>query len=179
MGARRAQWVAVALVLLGIGGALVAMIAVSPDIHPVAPGSTAPDYKVVSLATGDSVALDAYRGQVVLLNIWATWCGPCEAEMPSIERLYRQMAPQGLKLVSVSIDQADSTKVRRWLEQHELTFPVLQDRSGGIQQLYQTTGVPESFVIDRQGVIVKKVIGATDWDAPPQVALFKRLLAGL
>jgi peroxiredoxin len=78
----------------------------------------------------------------------------------------------------VSVDQVlDAEAVRRWTEERGFTFTILQDRSGRIQQTYQTTGEPESFVLDKRGVIVKKVIGAIAWDHPAQKALFRRLLA--
>jgi cytochrome c biogenesis protein CcmG/thiol:disulfide interchange protein DsbE len=173
----RGQWIAVGGVLAAIAGVLVAALTMSNDLAPVSIGSRAPAFRAVSLATGDSVGLEQYAGDVVLLNIWATWCAPCEKEMPSIERLYQEMAPLGLRLVSVSVEFSDSAAVRRWLAARKLTFPVLLDQHGKIEETYQTTGVPESFVIDRQGTMVKKVIGATEWDAPAQKALIRRLLA--
>jgi peroxiredoxin len=149
----------------------------SSDLAPVSVGDKAPAFGAVELTTGDSVALDRFAGDVVLLNIWATWCGPCEQEMPSIQRLYREMSPEGLKIVSVSIDDDEPAAVSRWLADRKLTFDVLQDRSHLIERIYQTTGVPESFVLDRHGVIVKKVIGPVEWDSPAQKALFRRLLS--
>lgn len=94
-----------------------------------------------------------------------------------MERLHQELRPEGLKVVAVSIDEGDAEGVRRWVADRKLTFQVLWNRSGDIQRIYQTTGVPESFVIDRHGVIVKKVIGATEWDHPAQKALFRHLLA--
>ena len=94
-----------------------------------------------------------------------------------MERLYEELGPAGLKVVAVSIDQLDPAAVRRWTEERGFTFTILQDRSGKIQHTYQTTGTPESFVLDKNGVIVKKVIGAIPWDHPAQKALFRRLLA--
>lgn len=173
----RGQWIAVGGVLAAIGGVLVAAVTMSNDLAPVSIGSKAPQFRAVSLATGDSVGLDHYAGDVVMINIWATWCQPCEAEMPSIQRLYDEMAPEGLKLVSVSVEFSSPDAVRKWLADRHLTFPVLLDKGGHIEDVYQTTGVPETFVLDRQGVIVKKVIGATAWDAPAQKALIRRLLA--
>src|SRR3990170_2290559 len=142
----RGQWIAVGAVFLAICGVLGAGLALSGDLAPVSIGSRAPAFRVTDLATGDTVALADYSGEVVLLNVWATWCGPCEQEMPSMERLHRELGPEGLKVVAVSIDDSDANGVRRW-------------------------------VADRNGVIVKKVIGATEWDHPTQKALFRRLLA--
>jgi cytochrome c biogenesis protein CcmG/thiol:disulfide interchange protein DsbE len=175
--ASRGQWIAVGVVLGVVGFGVGAAVLLTPDFTRLEPGANAPDFKAETLATGDTVRLSDYKGQVVLLNIWATWCGPCESEMPSIQRLYDDMKPEGLKIVAVSIDQAAPQAVRKWLDERDLTFPVFQDASGHIQDTFQTTGVPETFVIDRDGVIVKKLIGPTEWDHPAQKALFRRLLA--
>lgn len=175
--ASRGQWIAVGVVLGVIGFGIGAALLLTPEITRIEPGARAPNYTVTTVTSGDSVALRDYRGRVVLLNLWATWCPPCEQEMPSMERLYQELGPQGLEVVAVSIDQLTPEAVRRWAEERGLSFTVLQDRSGRIQQVYQTTGMPESFVVDREGIIVKKVIGATEWDHPAQKALFRRLLA--
>ncbi|MFQ6046943.1 MAG: TlpA disulfide reductase family protein, partial [Gemmatimonadales bacterium] len=165
--------VGLAVVLAGIGIGL----ALSSDIRLVGPGAEAPDFYAFDVRAGDTLRFrDAYVGDVVLLNVWATWCPACEEEMPSMQRLYEQLGPEGLKVVAVSIDKAAPGFVLRWVEERDLTFDILQDRAGRIEQIYQTTGVPESFVIDRDGVIVKKEIGAAEWDHPARVALFRHLL---
>ncbi|HEX9631465.1 MAG TPA: TlpA disulfide reductase family protein [Gemmatimonadales bacterium] len=175
--ASRGQWTAVGVVLGVIGFGLGAALLLTPEISRIEPGTRAPDYRVLGIAAPDTVRLRDFRGEVVLLNVWATWCAPCEQEMPSMERLHQEMGPQGLRVVAVSVDQSSPETVRSWVEARNLTFTVLHDPSGRIQQVYQTTGVPESFVLDRNGVIVKKIIGATEWDHPAQKALFRRLLA--
>jgi peroxiredoxin len=173
---QRGQWLAVGGVLLAIGAVLAAGVALSGDLARVGVGSLAPAFKAVDLATGEPVSLSQFKGDVVLLNIWATWCLPCEQEMPSIQRLHQELTPEGLKIIAVSIDDGAAAGVRRWLAARKLTFEVLLDRPHQIERLYQTTGVPESFVIDSHGVMVKKVIGASEWDHPAQKALFRRLL---
>jgi peroxiredoxin len=175
--ASRGQWIAVGVVLGVIGFAIGAALLLTPEITRIEPGARAPAYTVFGVTTPDTVDIRDFRGEVVLLNVWATWCGPCEQEMPSMERLYQEMGPQGLRVVAVSVDQADPETVGAWVQERDLSFTVLHDPSGRIQQVYQTTGVPESFVVDREGVIVKKIIGATEWDHPAQKALFRRLLA--
>ena len=173
----RGQWIAVGTILGVLAFGLTAAVLLSPEIRRIDPGSDAPAFRALNITTGDSVALADFRGEVVLLNVWATWCAPCEAEMPSIQRLHDSLATRGLRVVAVSVDQDDVDDVQEWLDERGLTFTVLHDRSGRIEQVYQTTGVPESFVIDRRGIIVKKIIGATEWDHPAQQALFRRLLA--
>jgi cytochrome c biogenesis protein CcmG/thiol:disulfide interchange protein DsbE len=131
----------------------------------------------VDLATGDSVSLhERYRGKVTLVNIWATWCVPCRVEMPAMEHLYTALAPRGFAIAAVSVDEGPPEDVRKFGQELELSFDLLQDRTTRVQQLYQTTGVPESFLLDRQGVIVKRVIGAQDWNSPANRALVERLL---
>lgn len=173
----RGQWIAVGGVLAAVAAVLGAALAMSGDLAPVSVGNKAPPFGAVTLARGDSVGLDRFAGDVVLLNIWATWCGPCEQEMPSIQRLYQDLSPEGLRIVSVSVDDDQPDAVKQWLADRKLTFEVFQDRTHAIERIYQTTGIPESFVIDRHGVIVKKVIGPVEWDSPAQKALFRRLLS--
>ena len=93
-----------------------------------------------------------------------------------MERLHQKLAGTDFQLVAVSVDEEDSSVVNKFVKEYGLTFPVLHNQDGSIRQIYQTTGVPESFVIDRDGVIVKKVIGAADWDAPVNENLIRRLL---
>ncbi|MGH7457457.1 MAG: peroxiredoxin family protein [Longimicrobiaceae bacterium] len=147
-------------------------------------GTRAPDFVARDL-DGNQVSLNDLRGQVMLLNIWATWCPPCREEMPSMQRLHERLGPDGLRIVAVSIDAArgsvDSAgrsggDVRAFVEEYGLTFDIWHDPSGEIQRIYRTTGIPESFVIDREGVIVKKVIGATEWDSEANVEMIRRLL---
>jgi peroxiredoxin len=171
------QWIAVAAVIAVLTAGAVMAVRLAPGIFPVEVGSRAPDFRAVDLASGDSAALEDYRGQVVLLNIWATWCEPCRVEMPAMERLHRELAPEGLKVVAVSIDEAGPEVVRQFQRDLGLSFRLLHDRTRAIERIYQTTGVPESFVINREGRIVKKVIGAQDWDSPANRDLMRRLLA--
>src|SRR3989304_3780162 len=110
----RGPWVAVGAIPRGVGGVLGAGLALSGDLAPVSIGSRAPAFRVTDLATGDSVGLGEFAGHVVLLNIWATWCGPCEQEMPSMERLHQELGAAGLKVVAGSIDEGDADDGRRW-----------------------------------------------------------------
>ncbi|HEX5385560.1 MAG TPA: TlpA disulfide reductase family protein [Gemmatimonadales bacterium] len=172
------QWTLVAIILAGLALGAAALVKFSPEQVGAAVGDHAPDFRVVNIATGDTVALhDRYHGAVTLVNIWATWCVPCKVEMPSMEKLYRDLGPRGLKIAAVSIDEGDPTDVRNFAAQLGLSFDILQDRTTGIQQAYQTTGVPESFLLNRDGVIVKRVIGAHDWNSDVNRGLVERLLA--
>ena len=174
-----------AFALLGV--ALVVLMAwVNRDrLRPVIPGTPAPDFAVADL-DGDTVRLSDHLGHVVMVSIWATWCGPCRYEMPSMERLYQELADDGLEILAVSIDVEAGMfdlfgrpggDIQAFADSLGLTFPLLHDPSGGIQQIYQTTGVPETFLIGRDGIIYKKVAGGTEWDAPDHQELIRRLLA--
>jgi cytochrome c biogenesis protein CcmG, thiol:disulfide interchange protein DsbE len=149
------------------------------EMFPVAVGTEAPQFRAVTL---DSVpkqkSLDDYRGQVVLLNVWATWCLPCRVEMPSIEKLHQAYGPKGLKIVAVSIDDPGTdAQIRDFVKAFRLTFEILHDPKNVITDDYQLGGYPETFVIGRDGIIRKKVIEATDWNSPENRALIERLLA--
>ncbi len=172
----RQQWALVAGVAAAVMLAL-ALVTMRRQIHPLGVGDRAPAFSAVQLPGGTPAALADYRGQVILLNVWATWCVPCRVEMPSMERLWRKFRGSDFRVVAVSIDQEDSTVVNAFVHELGLTFDILHDQPGTIQQIYQTTGVPESFVIDRDGLIVKKVIGASPWDAEVNQILIRLLLA--
>jgi len=173
----RKQWLVVGAIVLVLGAALALGLKLSPEIFPVEVGSKAPDFRAGALAGSATRTLADYKGQVVLLNVWATWCAPCRVEMPSIENLYREFGPQGLKVVAISIDEAGPDVVREFIRERGFSFEVLLDPSRSIERIYQTTGVPESFVLNRDGVIVKKVIGAAEWDSAVNRDLIRRLLA--
>ena len=171
------QWMVVAIVGAGLLAGAVALAKYGPDVQRVEVGARAPDFRAVNLATGDSVSLrEGYRGAVTLVNIWATWCVPCRVEMPAMEKLYQSLAPRGFRIAAVSIDEGSPEDVQAFGRELGLSFDILQDRSTKVQQIYQTTGVPESFLLNREGVIVKRVIGAQDWSSPVNRALIERLL---
>jgi peroxiredoxin len=174
---QRGQWIFVLGIVGALAGGLVAGMMLTPALAPIGVQSPAPRFQARDVRTGETVDLAQYEDEVLLVNIWATWCGPCEAEMPSIQRLHDSLGPRGLRVVAVSVDNA-TEDVRGWVEERGLTFTVLHDPSGRIERDYQTTGVPESFVLDRDHIIVKKIIGATEWDHPTQVSLIERLLRG-
>jgi len=172
------QWLLVGAVVATLAAGAAWLSKYGPDIQTVSVGSRAPDFQAVDLATGDSVSLrDRYRGAVTLVNIWATWCEPCRVEMPAMEKVYGDLAPQGFRIAAVSIDEGPPDDVRAFGRDLGLSFDLLQDRTTRVQQVYQTTGVPESFLLNRDGVIVKRVIGAHDWDSPVNRALIERLLS--
>jgi cytochrome c biogenesis protein CcmG/thiol:disulfide interchange protein DsbE len=171
------QWMMVGVVVTGLVTGAVGLVKYGPDVQRVEVGARAPDFRAIDLATGDSVSLrERYRGAVTLVNVWATWCVPCRVEMPAMERLYQSLAPQGFRIAAVSIDEGSPEGVQAFGQELGLSFDILQDRSTKVQQIYQTTGVPESFLLNRGGLIVKRVIGAHDWNSAVNRALIERLL---
>jgi len=153
---------------------------------PLDVGSQAPDYHARSL-DGDTVALSSFAGEVVVLNVWATWCRPCVIEMPALQRLHEELGDAGLRIVAVSVDAPQGVigafgepggDVRNFVEEHGLTFTVLHDPSAGIERRYQVNGLPTTYVIDRDGRIRSKVMGARDWDEPPLSDQIRQLVEG-
>lgn len=184
----RTQWLVIAGVVAALGGGFwLAVTQLGDELFPIKIGGKAPDFSAVTLpATGAGGAdvpsvpkgIASYEGEVVLLNIWATWCGPCRIEMPSMERLQQRLGPKGLRIVAVSVDDPGmEARIRAFNEELGLTFEILHDAPGAIRKIYQTTGVPETFIIGRDGRIRRRIIGADDWSSEANVAFLERLLA--
>ncbi len=163
--------------LLGAAVLVVAVVLVlQSDVGapPVVRGSTAPAFDLPRLESDqdserapqatDRLSLADLRGRVVLVNFWATWCEPCESEMPAMDRLHAALPSDEFELVAVSIDE-DPEDVAAFQAKMELSFPILLDPSGRVYEAYQTMGVPESLLIDRDGRIVERYVGPRVWDA--------------
>lgn len=174
----RTQWAIVGGIVAVLGlGLWGASRMFGDQLFPVSVGTTAPDFEAKVLDAPKTKSLADYKGQVVLLNIWATWCLPCRTEMPSLEQLQKAYADSGLKIVAVSIDaEQPDDSIRAFAKDLGLSFEILHDSAGVISKTYQTTGVPESFVIGKDGVIRKKWIGRDDWNSAGNRALVSQLL---
>ena len=173
------QWTVVGAIVAVLGGALwFGSYQLKDELVGVDVGSEAPMFAGATIdGPVKAKSLADYKGQVVLLNVWATWCGPCRTEMPSIEALHQSMGPKGLKVVAVSIDDpGKAPEIRKFLQDFKLSFEVLHDSTQAIQAAYQTTGVPETFIIAADGTIRKKVIAAADWNSEANRALIAQLL---
>jgi len=169
------QWAVTGIVVAGLALGAAALTWVAPE-GAVEIDRETPNFVAIDLATRDSVSLEDYRGSVTLVNIWATWCVPCREEMPSMQRLYDSVGTRGFRIAAISIDEGSSEDVAAFARELDLSFDILHDRSGSVERLYQTTGVPESFLLDRRGKLVKRVIGAHDWSSPANIATVERLL---
>ena len=128
-------------------------------------GSPAPDFRLMDMH-GKAVSLSDFQGKVVLLNFWATWCGPCRIEMPAMEALYRSMQSKGLEIVAVSVDQQGTAVTRPFQEAMGLSFPILHDQDYQVGLTYGARTLPMTFAIDRRGIIRQVVFGSRDWNSP-------------
>ena len=170
--------VTVALTIACLSGLVWGANLLDPATSPVGPGAPAPGFRAVTLdPVPRAKTLADYKGEVVLLNLWATWCKPCEWEMPSLQALHESYAASGLKVVAVAVDDPGfEQRVRDFISERNLTFEVLSEGSGKIEADYQTRGIPATYLIGRDGLIRKRVAGASDWNTPANRALVAQLL---
>ncbi len=138
-------------------------------------GDEAPNFILRDLA-GNAVSLSQLRGKVVLLNFWATWCGPCRVEMPAMEQLYRTLSRREFEILAVSTDSQGATVTRPFQKQMGFTFPILHDSEYRVGLAYGARTIPVTFMVDRQGVVRQKIFGARDWDSPEARDLIHALL---
>jgi peroxiredoxin len=122
-------------------------------------GFSAPDFSLMS-PDGETISLKDLRGQAVLVNLWATWCPPCRAEMPAIQKLYDEYKDQGFVVLAVNMTYQDTpSEVLPFTKANNLSFPILLDETGGMAKSYELRSLPSSFFIDRNGMIQEVVIG--------------------
>jgi cytochrome c biogenesis protein CcmG, thiol:disulfide interchange protein DsbE len=135
----------------------------APDsVRALQPGDTAPAYAALDLA-GDTVDIADFRGHVVLLNIWATWCIPCREEMPLLNTAYQRYSGSGLRVVGVSIDASGGARdILDFMVQHDITFPILHDPAESVMRVFRARAVPTTFLIDRSGIIRRLWVGPFD-----------------
>jgi peroxiredoxin len=138
-------------------------------------GYRAPNFRLENLE-GEEVSLAGYRGQVVFINFWATWCVPCKAEMPSMQALYKDYKDKGLEILAVSSDFEGETAVRPFVEEMRLTYPILLDSDFRVDSRYLIRSVPTTILVGRDGVITHKLIGARNWNTPEARDLIEKLL---
>ncbi len=150
---RRMVWMPLAAVFVACGGAV-------DSYGPLRAGDAAPAYGARTL-DGDSITLAGLQGRTLLLNVWATWCPPCREEMPALQALDDRYRERGLEVVAVSIDQ-NAQEAAVFADELGLRLRVLHDPAARVTRTFRTTGVPETFLIDRNGRIVRRWIGAFD-----------------
>lgn len=148
-----------------------------PADPPLRLGAAAPDFELADLS-GRITRLSELRGHVVFVNFWATWCPPCRDEAPALETLYGDLREEGFEILAVSIDElAARAAVEQFRDEFRLSFPVLLDPERSAYGDFQATGVPETFLIDRNGRVVERFVGPRDWEQPRYERAVRRLLA--
>lgn len=140
--------------------------------HPPRIGNPAPDFSVQDGA--HAVTLHNLREKVVVLNFWATWCAPCVQELPSLEQLQNKFKDRGVEVVGVSVD-VDGHAYQQFLKDHKVDFLTVRDPDQKTNTLYGTFKFPETYIIDRRGILRRKFIGAVDWNEPEIVDFLSKL----
>ncbi len=139
-------------------------------------GFTAPDFELLDIH-GNKVKLSSKRGKVVLLNFWATWCGPCRIEMPTLQALTEDYKDKPFQVVAVAGDFEGVKRVKPFMDGLGLTFPGLIDQDGRIQDVYYVNALPMTYVLDKHGIVVYKMVGFFDWNLPKFRGLIEELMA--
>ncbi len=166
------------------GGADGGLSSPSEPVAPVIPvvervglrvGDPAPNFTLWDL-NDDAVSLSQYRGRVVFLNFWATWCGPCRVEMPAMEQLYREFDRKDFEVLAISTDPQGVTVTRPFKDSLGLTFPILHDSDFRVGISYGARSLPMTFLVDRSGIITHRIFGARDWRSPEARQLIRTVL---
>jgi len=142
-----------------------------PRIH-----KSAPDFSLAMLGGGKKALAD-YRGKVVLLHFWATWCVACRHEMPQIEQLWRRHRDDGLVVLGVNVDRGNLPSVRNFVHERNLNFPFVLDPEGTVRNRYEVRALPTSYLIDRNGKIIGRIIGERKWNGQQATTMIKQILA--
>lgn len=125
--------------------------------------------------SGNEVSLKDYRGQIILINFWATWCLPCRIEMPSMEKLYAKYKKDGFTILAIDL-QEDADDVEAFKEEYKLNFPILLDSDGSVAQFYGVLSIPTTYLVDRDGYLIGVAIGARNWADENAFMLIEQLL---
>jgi thiol-disulfide isomerase/thioredoxin len=181
---RARDWLITAAFVVLVGGLVVVGWLGRAPSPPAAAGEPAPALRVPLIA-GGMAELGDYVGQVVMVNIWATWCPPCITELPSMQRTYEAFADQGLEILAVAVDAHPGEQqpdgrivgvVSEFVDRFGLTFPVAVDPSGGTERLLGVNYLPTTLLVDRQGRIRAREVGGRHWDTEPYVEMIESLL---
>ena len=138
-------------------------------------GENAPNFTLKNL-DGKEISLNQFRGKHVLINFWATWCGPCKIEMPSLEALYERFKDRNFVLLAISNDMFGANIVKPFVKAHNINFPVLLDQRLKVSNAFGVVSLPTTFMIDPQGKIIGALFGAEDWATPSNILYFENLL---
>ena len=164
------KWLVIGLVVLGCGFVFLTLTPSGPSLP-----KAAEDFLLPSM-NGQAVRLSQLKGRVVFLNVWTTWCPPCRKEMPTMQTLHQQLQGEDFTMLAVSQDVDGQNTVSSYLKEGGYTFPVLLDVRGEVGKKYGVTGYPETFLINRQGMIVHHHIGYNNWASPESLAALRGLI---
>ncbi|TAN43163.1 MAG: TlpA family protein disulfide reductase [Nitrospirae bacterium] len=162
-----------------VAAGLILLMFLSPDKEgrkKTAEGIAAPALLLAEPLTGRAIPASEFSGKVLFVNFWASWCQPCKEEMPSLEALYREMAHTAdFRIVTILYKDSPSSALE-YMKSQGFSFPVYVDQDGGSAKKFGVTGVPETYIVDKNGVLVKKIIGGFDWNAPEVKSFIQSLL---
>lgn len=147
----------------------------APGIAVPDPQVEAPDFALPALS-GEEVRLADFRDKVILVNFWATWCGPCREEMPAMEQLWSRFKDEGLVILAISLDKGSRKRIETFIRKSGLTYPILLDPQDNVSKRYNLVGLPSSYLIGRNGKIRGKIMGPIDWTSPETVSFIESLL---
>ena len=143
---------------------------------PASERKPAPSFTLANLQ-GEPVTLLEYKGRVVLLNFWATWCLPCRQEMPGMQSVWQTYQAQGLTVLAVSIDTVAPERIAKFVKKLQLSFPILLDAEDQASSLYRVSGLPASFLLDRDGRVASVITGSREWSNAESLTVIEQLLA--
>jgi peroxiredoxin len=146
------------------------------SVVPEVARHSASDFEIEKL-DGGKAGLTDYKGKLVLLNFWATWCIPCREEMPGMETLWQKYKEQGFVVLAVSVDEGSKSRIETFSKLLDLSFPILLDPESEVSDLYKVSNMPTSFLIDGNGKIISRIVGTEDWSSPAAVELVEKLLS--
>jgi len=163
-----------ALFAVGVGAYTVLRPPPAPALRT---GSAAPEFSLPLHGAPGEVSLASVRGKVVFVNFWATWCPPCAAEAPSLERLYQQLRADGFEVLAISVDKPeDAAAIDKFRADYALDFPIPLDPHRQVYDAYQVAGLPETFLVDRSGQLLEHFVGPQNWDDPRYLRAIRRAL---
>lgn len=168
------SWLLALGLLAGIGEAGISDPYVAAGLQRVTADTAAPAFNIKTV-DGRLVNSNSLRGKVVLINFWATWCGPCKEEMPTLQRLKQIFGPDEFELVAITTDQQRAA-IQAFVKELGLEFPILLDETKDISSAFGVRGLPTTVVIDQQGRLRGRAVGPRVWDSPDAVALIKSLM---
>ncbi len=175
-----ASWKEAVLLLIFI--VLIAFVAVyfitrekGQEVKIIGVADKAPEFSLPAV-DGKPISLSGYRGKVVMVHFWATWCPPCVEEMPTLETLYRALRGKDFEVLAISADEDGAGAVTAFMRKNRLSLPVLFDPGGTVASSYGTFKLPETYIVDREGVVRYKELGARDWSAPESAAIVKNII---